>query len=53
MNIYDSMVFHYSVQGLSHLEMEKQDALEGKRRTFLTSSPHIATSRCDAAHLSH
>ena len=39
MNIYD-MVFHYSVQGFFHMEMEKQDALKGKRIRFLTSPPH-------------
>ena len=34
------------------MEMEKQDALEGKRThkaEALTSSPHIATSRSDTA----
>ena len=52
MNIYD-MVFPYSVQGVFHMEMEKQDALKGKRIQFLTSSPHIPTSRSDTAHLPH
>ena len=52
MEIYD-MVFHYSVQAFFHMEMEKQDALEGKRNKFLTSPPHLPTSRSDTAHLSH
>ena len=52
MNIYD-MVFHYPVQGIFQMEMEKQDALEGKRSKFLTSSPHILTSRSDTAQSSH
>ena len=51
----DNMVVHYFALDFFHMEMEKQDALEGKRThkaEALTSSPHIAASRSDTASIS-